>query len=407
MKFFTITARNYLSLALSLGDSISRHHPDADFIIVVADGLEGIDASLIKHQLIPADTIISDDHLYNHLSFKYNITEFCTSIKPFVFDYLYERTIENEMIFYFDPDTYLFSTVDEITEGHEDKNLFLTPHIIDCSVEYIHTYPEYKHLWEGIFNLGFCGIRKKKESKIIIDWWKKRLIDFCYADYFEGLHTDQKWMDYAPVYFSEQLCVVKHFGCNVSHWNIDERNITKVGDVYFSNAQPLIFFHFSGFDFNRTLLTKHVDESSQTYLDNSDLNFIANYYRNVVRTNGYEKFISLKYKYNFFSDGTPISSLQRRLFRKMKLGQNENPFDINASVFKVFLSNNLLSSDRFAVENYSVRTVNNLDNKIKKVETLLKLTKRVLGMKYYTYLIKLFSRYGRFENHTFLISDKE
>jgi hypothetical protein len=39
IPIFTITAKNYLNLALALGKAVVRHHPDAHFNIGVADGL--------------------------------------------------------------------------------------------------------------------------------------------------------------------------------------------------------------------------------------------------------------------------------------------------------------------------------------------------------------------------------
>jgi hypothetical protein len=407
LKFFTITARNYLSLALSLGDSIAKQHPDAEFLIVVADGLDDLDIENIKYKLISAEDVVDNDLLFRDLAFKYNITEFCTSIKPFVFELLYKSSNIGDVLFYFDPDTYLFSSANQILNGADEKNLFLTPHIIDCSVDYIHTYPEYKHLWEGIFNLGFCGIRKRAESKIIIDWWKQRLIDYCYADYNDGLHTDQKWMDYAPVYFSDQLCIVKHYGCNVSHWNIDERDISINNGLYSSNDQDLVFFHFSGFDFKNKSLTKHVAKDKQNYLENSSLNKLAVFYRNTVHDNGYELFIAQRYEWNFFNDGTPITALHRRFYRELKLPITGNPFFVNSAIYELFSKNKLLSNNEDAHGNYSKQTVNNLDDKVKKVERILRIIRMIIGNKYYTYLVKLFSRYSRFENHVFLLKNRK
>jgi len=404
IHIFTITARNYLSLALTLGDSVRRHHPEAEFTIFVSDGLDDIDFSQLRHRLEDARKAIGSK-FDPRLPFKYNITEYCTAIKPALFRHLFERSASVDLIYYMDPDTYLFSRLDPITVPFPDKVLFLAPHLINCRLADDHPYPEYKHLWEGIFNLGFCAFRRGIRSTEIIDWWDARLQDYCYADFNDGLHTDQKWMDYAPVFFGDDLSIIRHYGVNVAHWNILERLLKWKDDAFWVQDQALIFFHFSGFDFKGASLTKHVPVKLQRYIDDDVLK-LSNEYRNAVFKNGYDQFIKIPYRYASYSDGAPVSQQHRRLFRSVASDNDfSDPFDCDGPFRLQINKHGLLDKSDAASGNYSASTLKNLSSTNFKAQSVLKFLLRVVGPRRYAYLIKFFARYGRVESHSFLLKD--
>lgn len=408
IHIFTITARNYLSLALTLGDSIARHHPEARFTICVADGLEGLESLLPAtphpgHRLLSALELLPGKQL-EELAFKYNITEFCTAIKPAMFKALFADT-SVDLVYYMDPDTYLYQRLDTITDGTPDKTLYLAPHLIDCRLADDHPYPEYKHLWEGIFNLGFCAIRRTSATARILDWWDARLQRYCFADFQDGLHTDQKWMDYAPAFFGDDLSICRHYGVNVAHWNIVERQPKLQGDQFFTREQPLIFFHFSGFDFKGASLTKHVPVELQRYID-SDISKLANEYRKAVLANGYEQFIGISYRYASYSDGAPVSQQHRRLFRALEnSGAQQDLFSASGSFRRMIERAGLLDTSAAAAKNHSGATLPNVGTLHSRAQWFLKIVLRFVGPRRYVYLIKFFALYGRFEAHAFLLKN--
>lgn len=408
IHIFTITARNYLSLALTLGDSIARHHPEARFTICVADGLDEQD-NITNIELHPGHSLMSAQDLLPReqletLAFKYNITEFCTAIKPTLFKALFADP-SVDLVYYMDPDTFLYHRLDPIIEANPGKTLYLAPHLIDCRLADDHPYPEYKHLWEGIFNLGFCAIRRTSATVHILDWWTARLQKYCFADFRDGLHTDQKWMDYAPVFFGDELSICRHYGVNVAHWNIVERRPKLLDEKFVTRDQPLIFFHFSGFDFNGYSLTKHVPPELQRYID-SGVRGLADEYRSAVLANGYEKFISIPYRYGFYSDGVPVSHQHRRLFRALEdLGGGDDLFSASGSFRRKIERAGLLDNSSAAIKNHSGATLPNAGILHLRAQWLLRLVLRLIGPRRYVYMIKFFGLYGRFEMHAFLLSD--
>ncbi|GKQ58874.1 hypothetical protein ACU6VG_04120 [Sphaerotilus sulfidivorans] len=410
IHIFTITARNYLSLALTLGDSIAYHHPEACFTICVSDGLDQLDGLLPAthhpgHRLLSAHELIPREQLED-LAFKYNITEYCTAIKPMMFKALLAEP-SVDFVYYMDPDTHLYQRLDPITQGSPDKTLYLAPHLIDCRLADDHPYPEYHHLWEGIFNLGFCAVRRTKATDRLLNWWDARLREYCYADHVDGLHTDQKWMDYAPVFFHDELRIVRHYGVNTAHWNLSERPLSLRDGQYHTNTQPLIFFHFSGFDFCGETLTKHVPVERQASYTTDTLRMLAAEYRAAVKANGYECLLAVPYAFATFSDGTPITQLHRRLYRvKSRDAAIPSPFSSDGPFFHMLSEAGLLDRSPAAKANYSKATVSDITGKLRTVERAMRWILGVVGVRRYVQLVKLAAWLGRIEHHHFLLDKR-
>jgi hypothetical protein len=405
IHIFTITAKNYLSLALTLGQSVARHHPEARFTICVADGIDGVSINYDHpgHVLLDARATLPGP-IFEDMAFKYDVTEFCTSFKPAVFKYIFANAEDTDLVYYMDPDTRLYSRLDPITEGTPCKTLYLIPHLLDCRIADDNPYPEYHHLWEGIFNLGFCAVRRTAASGRVLDWWDARLRTYCYSDYNDGLHTDQKWMDYAPAFFTEELQVVRLYGVNVAHWNLIERPLTLLNSKYYAGPDPLIFFHFSGFDFKGDLFNKSVPlELQKTYSSPLLANF-AREYRQAVRDNGYEVCIKFPYTFGSFDNGMPISKPHRRLYREyVKHNAVLNPSSTQEPFYLRLRDANLLDSSAAASANYPKATVSNLTRKLKIIGFVMRLFVWTFGFRRYAQLVKLFGYLGRFENHNFLL----
>ena len=87
---FTIVAKNYIGLAKILGQSLHQHNPETDFRIYVVDEFAERPAMLPSEVIIARDVLngLSEEQ-WTDMAFKYDLTEFCTAIKPFCFEHIF------------------------------------------------------------------------------------------------------------------------------------------------------------------------------------------------------------------------------------------------------------------------------------------------------------------------------
>ncbi|MDB4926296.1 hypothetical protein [Mucilaginibacter sp.] len=409
---FTIVAKNYFSVALTLADSIKKNHPGIDFYILLADETnDKIDFEGENHLLVFTRDI--NIPLYNNLAFKYNITEFCTAVKPFFFDYLFK--LKNyEKIIYFDPDIYVYSSLNSIYNALNNSTALITPHFITPQINYTGNAPETAILFAGIYNLGFIALKNCDEGLLIIEWWKERLYDLCYADKFEALHVDQKWVDFLPALY-KGVAVSRYLGYNIAYWNIHERQFVKTGNesykvinrITMDEGDPLVFVHFSGLN----PLDIYNNKQCPTIIMSNypDWEVLIKEYAQRVIENDFSRYLSYSYAYAEFENGDKITQFHRRLFRRItdeNIKSFDDPFAVGEnSFFELIRKNKLLIKKSSNADKLNERNFEGFDNKIKKLNAIMRYIKRILGFEKYTLLLKFCQRYFRPENQTFLIKE--
>lgn len=419
---YTICAKNYIGLAQVLEHSIRKFNKDIEFYILVADEVDDdLLVSLPDNVLISKD-ILKDQILeseWNELSFKYNLTEFCTSIKPFCFKYLFDKKNASNVI-YLDPDIYFFSNIDVIFSLLNEYQIILTPHITQISEKYEGDRPELGLLSSGVYNLGFLALAKSSETQKLLNWWGNRLRNFCFIDPIDGSFTDQRWIDFIPCFFeNKDLLVSKNKGLNLAPWNFFERKILKKDGGFFVenrnkndgvllNVDKLVFVHFSGYNYN-SILNGKIEQNNIPNLKNYlDIGMLSNIYRDalVEYKTDILKFLNKQYTYSYFDNGITISHINRRLFRAI-IESGEvilNPFGTFSNSYYTKLKNaKLLSFNNKESDKVNKGNLVGVSAKIKKINFLMKYVFKILGVEKYTLLIRFFRPYSRLENQVFLL----
>ncbi len=245
---FTICANNYLAHATVLAESFKKNNSTTEFWIVIADERCG----KVVYETLHADKVVFIQEIISTLeletlSRKFNITEFCTAIKPDVL--LYLQRLGYVFCVYLDPDIEVFYQLEYIFDLLEQHAIILTPHI--CSSKKLDLTPnDYQILRTGVYNLGF-GAFNLDVTANFIKWWKNRVIKYGYRIDAKGMFYDQIWMSYAPA-FEGSTHILRDLGCNVANWNLHERTLLCHDGNYFVNHlnNPLKFFHYSHFKIN-------------------------------------------------------------------------------------------------------------------------------------------------------------
>ena len=238
----TIVAHNYLPQARILAESFKKFHPDSTFYIVIVD--RPIEARLVESDSFEVVTINDVDfgaEGFSHLVAIYDVTEFATSVKPFV---LKQLVTSHDCVFYIDPDIKVFASLLPLVERTVEHGWSLTPHSMKPIERNERQPTEQEIKGAGIYNLGFIGVSKRATE--MLEWWAERLRRDCIIDVPNQLFTDQRWIDMAVGMFP--VHIERSTSYNVAYWNLDHRRLWRDGDTYMVDDDVLRFFHFSGYD---------------------------------------------------------------------------------------------------------------------------------------------------------------
>lgn len=406
---FTIVAKNYIGLAKVLRKSINIHNPEVKFLIFVADepdenykGENGV--------LFAKDVVDISQTKWKEMAFKYDITEFCTAIKPFCFKYM--MGIDGtESVMYFDPDIYVFNSLDCLYEKLDKHSILLVPHIVQAN---LNNNNDIVFLNSGIYNLGFLGLKNSNTSLDMIEWWGRKLIDNCYDDILDGTFTDQKWMNFVTSLFPiEEVYVSQHLGANMAPWNFYEREVIfEARNVYVksritnSKVLPVIFVHYSGFDYRNLLFGEcKRNRIENVYMDFDDIQKLIALYTEKMNDEKSTmlEYLSLPYSYNSFTNGVKINKFHRRIYRSIMHRETiNNPFDCNGLLYK-----RLLQTKMFVKDNLSeITPTSPIVGKLKYFNLIMRFVYKFLGYNRYVALLRLMKYFSKYESQIFLLDNK-
>lgn len=419
---FTIVAKNYIGLALILERSIKRYSNDFEFCIVVADEIDEEDVSfaLPKNCVIARDFLNFSDDMWEEMSFKYSLTEFCTSIKPSCFLEFFKSY---EKAIYLDPDILFFSAIDPVFDELDRYKMILTPHIIE--VPKLGSTDVRENIWLncGIFNLGFLAASKSSTTLTIMEWWHDRLKDFCFIDTYDSLFTDQKWMDFLPSFLSpSELLISKNMGLNVAPWNFFEREIVSRHDgTLFVNRRynpktvfedELMFVHYSAYDYSELLSGNTIQNGVKFHKNYEDIQFVIDHYRLylIQEKEIFARYIKSSYSYNHYSNGKTIDLFHRRIYRSL-LNKREvirHPFSAApGSLFCMLMGQGLTDfQSRKPIDKATKLNLSGIGRKLVLINKLSRLIFHVLGYRRYILFIRMLRSYSRFESQIHLADKK-
>ena len=317
---FTVITNSYLSRAILLANSLLRHSPSTVLYICILD-LKLDKTKSLTPQNVKIIYPIEEISGIKQLTFSYNLIEACTAIKPTVAKHIMER--ENlQNILYFDPDLYFVSDPKMLWKELDKSSFILTPHMLhpSNSVQGIEDHEINGSLSLGVFNLGFFGVKNNSQGNKILDWWAERLTSYCLDDRQNGLFTDQKWVNLIPLFFDE-VTILKHSGVNVASWNIAEREIRLIRGKYVisKSQEPLIFYHFSGYDSGA-----HYIMLKRYSTNEVPLSLYREYKRKlheIRKEIGHES----SWAFENWNDGKKISMSERNVYRRSKSLQRKYP----------------------------------------------------------------------------------
>ncbi len=298
---FTICSANYLPYAKSLADSLIEYNESHYFIIVLIDkSSEEYNSFLAPHKIINVEDM--NLQFFAEMNERYDIFELSCALKSYTADYIFKNMEACEMLFYFDADMLVYDSLENAEMLLQENSILITPHLVTTN-EFENRIEIEKMIFRaGIFNAGFFGLKRNNETQFFLNWWMRNMRHYCYKDFAVALFDDQIWLNFVPVFFKKTI-IMQNMGYNAAYWNLGERNITCKEKKYFINENiPLVFYHFSGHDFNNELLlSKYFPE--YTFENKPECKSLFNDYKKRVIENKFESFSEIV---PFFGSPKPI-----------------------------------------------------------------------------------------------------
>ena len=244
-----IVSTSHFGPARTLASGLARAAPGIDRALLWVDAPAGADrasairASAFDRILTPEDLL--EEQPLASLRCRYTLPEFCFALKPLLLRRLLDEGHSHAV--YLDTDLQVYAPLDPVWKELGRHSIALTPHITEPLPEDDHLPRDMTILRAGAFNLGFVGVANDPHARRFLDWWAERESRYGYLDPWRGWGADQRWCDLVPVLF-EGVGILKSPGMNVGYWNLLSRPLSKRDGRWYAAGEPLMFFHFSGFD---------------------------------------------------------------------------------------------------------------------------------------------------------------
>lgn len=309
MDVCTVIAKNYLAQARVLARSFAEHNPDGRMWTLVIDDFAGhIDPSEEPFEILtPSDVGCAP---FLDMAVSYSVLELSTAVKPWLLRHLMREV--SGPVTYLDPDIQVFDTLKPLEQLAQAHGLVLIPHNSEPIPVDERRPRQIDIMIAGVYNLGYLSLAPGEEVDHLLDWWEDRLRRDCRVDPVYGYFVDQRWFDLAPGFVSD-FAVLREPQYNVAYWNLHSRTLARDGESYTVDAQPLAFFHFSGFDPDEPeVLSRHQDridpQSDPVLLE------ILSQYATQVQSEGYPTSRSFPYTFDALDDGTRLDPVVRQMF---------------------------------------------------------------------------------------------
>jgi hypothetical protein len=322
LAIFTICSNNYMPFAQVLFDSVRRYHSDAALFLCLADRLPDTPSrSVHDWTVIEAHDLPIPD--FPSFAFRYDIMEFNTALKPFMFLHLLDDRGFDAVI-YFDPDIEVFAPLTGVVAALQaGASFFFTPHL--CAPNESRQEPnDLMIMRAGAYNLGFLAVSRSEETAELLSWWARRLRYQCINAQAEGIFVDQKFMDLVPG-FASSVAISHDTTLNVAYWNLEQRALAQTAEGWTVDGAPLTFFHFSGFN---PRLPNRLSKHDPRFVGDLPLPLSAlmAHYAERLWTEGYGTFPGAPYAYGQFASGTLIHPVIRTMFRDWHPFWGGDPF---------------------------------------------------------------------------------
>lgn len=250
-NYCTAASIEYLYKVLALYNSIVRH--DSSFRIYIlcleASVYDIFSALKLENaELININELEQEDEELASVKEGRTLREYAWSAKASIILYVFRHYSNNvPSLIWIDSDTMFLSDPSLIFDRFMESSILLT-------LERFSNQNEYLSKQYGTYQMGFIGFKRDERAILCLEWFREKLIDWCFDKFEEGKWADQKYADdwterFKGVYIMDSL------GVNITpfilYTLIEDRKLklskNKSG-LYIGNER-IVLFHYYGFKY--------------------------------------------------------------------------------------------------------------------------------------------------------------
>ena len=241
--FITLFDKNYLSRGLALYQSLVEQC-DNFFLYILA--MDSETEEYFKQEKLDNRTIISLNQVESFYPELVDIkkersrAEYCWTLTPYSIQYAI-KNCNLEFCTYIDADMFFYGNPKVLIEEAGNNSVIITEH------RYTPEYDQTKT--SGKYCVQFMYFKNDKNGTEVLEWWRQRCKEWCYARFEDGKFGDQKYLDDWTTRF-KNVHVSRHIGCGIAPWNMQQydfifrENKIIVSDNITREQGELIFIHY-------------------------------------------------------------------------------------------------------------------------------------------------------------------
>lgn len=245
--FITLFDKNYLSRGLALYKSLLRNCDNFILYVLAIDLETERYLSTVngqKNRLEVISLSLIELKYPELLSIKEKRTrgEYCWTLTPYCIQYAI-ITFNVDSCIYLDSDVYFFSNPQDIIKNIKSNSVIITEHRYSPEYDQTHT--------SGKYCVQFMYFKNELSGLNVLEWWRQRCFEWCYAKNENGKFGDQKYLDDWTTRFND-IYVPAHIGCGLAPWNINQYDLSFINDKLYvqdkitKERNIAIFYHFHG-----------------------------------------------------------------------------------------------------------------------------------------------------------------
>lgn len=243
--FTTYFDKNYLSRGLVLLDSLRENCTSFELFVLCLDNFtfqyfENNAKKYPEVKFISLDEIEENDDDLKKCKQNRSTIEYYFTLSPCLPLFLLNK-YHLPHICSLDADILFLNKVSSLFEYLNEYSIIITPHKFSKEIKSLEKF--------GFFNVSFQIFKNDETGISCLNEWKSQCINWCrdYYDEEQNFFADQKYLDSWPILYNKKLKILDDNISGIAPWNLNNCKLVYKNNVFYSNSEKLIFYHFHHF----------------------------------------------------------------------------------------------------------------------------------------------------------------